>query len=230
MNRFIASIVLSLIALSSAKELQAVAAGTTAPAYELVTFSGETYSNYTQKGRPVLLVFWAPWCKVCQRDLPLLSEFYRRDKPGQLGVVSIGFADTRTNVERFVKERSGTFVYPTAYDEDRWVAQAFKVNATPTYVLLDAQGSVVLVHRGGGVLQNPQFREFLSTLNGCGSKQRRGHQPSPWSRKDDARLSFSDFSPGRIPCGPSLLFVSLRVAAGPLLPHVHNRSLAESAD
>ena len=163
MNPFILGIVLSLIAFSGPGKQKAGAA-TMAPAFELVTFSGENYSNQTQRGRPLLLVFWAPWCQVCQRDLPLLSEFYRHDKPAELGVVSIGFADNRSNVERFVKERSGTFVYPTAYDEDRWVAQAFKVNATPTYVLMDAQGSVALVHRGGGVLQNPQFREFLSTV------------------------------------------------------------------
>ena len=163
MNSFILGVVLSVIAFSGPGE-QRAAAATTAPAFELVTFSGESYSNQTQKGRPVLLVFWAPWCKVCQRDLPLLSEFYQHHKPTELAVVSIGFADTRSNVERFVKERPGTFVYPTAYDEDRWVAQAFKVNATPTYVLMDAQGSIALVHRGGGLLQNPPFQEFLSTL------------------------------------------------------------------
>jgi hypothetical protein len=80
-------------------------------------------------------------------------------------MVSIGFADTRTNVEQFVKGRADTFVFPTAYDEDRWVSQSFKINATPTYVLLDAQGTIALVHRGGGILQNPQFRNFLSTLS-----------------------------------------------------------------
>jgi thiol-disulfide isomerase/thioredoxin len=142
----------------------AATAGTAAPQFELVTFAGDSYSNDALKGKPTLLVFWAPWCKVCQSELPLLSEFYRAEKPASLGVVSIGFADTRTNVERFVHERAGIFVYPTAYDEDRWAAQAFRVNATPTYVLLDAQGTVALVHRGGGVLQNPQFREFLSRL------------------------------------------------------------------
>ena len=164
MNQFIASSVFCLIALVGASELHAAAVGTPAPMFELVTFSGETYSNHMQNGRSLLLIFWAPWCDVCQRDLPLLSEFYQRDKPPQLSVVSIGFADTRTNVERFAKERSGTFVYPIAYDEDRWVAQAFKVNATPTYVLLDDRGRVVLVHRGGGVLQNPQFRSYLQAM------------------------------------------------------------------
>ena len=96
----------------------------------------------------------------------LSGEFCRRDKPAQLGILSNWIRRHENNVERFVKERAGTFPFPSAYDEDRWMAQAFKVNATPTYVLLDAQGIVVLVHRGGGVLQNLQFREFLSTLKG----------------------------------------------------------------
>ena len=161
-----ASILLCLIALPSLAELKAESTGSTAPSFEMVTFGGEAYSKESLKGRPTLLVFWAPWCRVCQRDLPLLGEFYQRDKPAQLVILSIGFADTRANVERFVKERAGTFPYPSAYDEERWMAQAFKVNATPTYVLLDAQGSVALVHRGGSVLHNLQFREFLSTLKG----------------------------------------------------------------
>ncbi|BFU94857.1 MAG: putative Redoxin domain protein [Nitrospira sp.] len=142
------------------------AASSVAPAFELVTLSGEAYSHASLRGKPALLVFWAPWCKVCQRELPALASFYERDRPSALQVVSIGFADTRSNVEAFVKERAATFVFPTAYDEDRWTAQVFKVNATPTYVLLDARGDIVLVHRGGGILQNPQFREFLSTLKG----------------------------------------------------------------
>jgi thiol-disulfide isomerase/thioredoxin len=160
------SIVACLIALSVLTESKAATSNSPAPPFELVTFTGEACSNDSLKGRPVLLVFWAPWCRVCQRDLPLLGEFSRRDKPASLRILSIGFADTRTNVEQFVKERVDNFVFPTAYDEDRWVAQSFKINATPTYVLLDAEGHVVLFHPGGGILQNRQFREFLSGLAG----------------------------------------------------------------
>jgi len=134
------------------------------PPFELVTLAGEVYSHETIAGRPTLLVFWAPWCKVCQRELPKLSDFHQREKPARLHVISIGFADTRTNVEAFVKARPGTFVFPTAYDEDRWTAQAFNVNATPTSVLVDAQGRIVLVHRGAGILQNATFQKFLSAL------------------------------------------------------------------
>ncbi len=144
----------------------AEAAAPTAPPFEVVTFDGTGYSNASLKGKPALLVFWAPWCNVCRRELPEISRFYKEGRPDALEVVSIGFSDTRSNVEAFVKERADSFAFPAAYDEDRWVSQAFKVNATPTYVLLDDQGRIALVHRGGGVLQNPQFRQFLSTLAG----------------------------------------------------------------
>lgn len=137
-----------------------------APAFEIVTAGGDMFSNTTLKGRPALLVFWAPWCKVCQRELPELAKFYQDGKPQALHVLSIGFADLRANVEAFVEERPEVFVFPNAYDEDRWLAQTFRVNATPTYVVLDSEGHIALVHRGGGVLQNPKFREFLSTVKG----------------------------------------------------------------
>lgn len=166
MSRFLTtlSLGLSLFLFTDPTQLRATQTGQPAPAFELVTFGGELYSNESLKGQPVLLVFWAPWCNVCQRELPLLSAFSQHEKPAQFGIVSIGFADSRSNVERFVNERASTFIFPTAYDEDRWLAQAFKINATPTYVLLDGQGSIVLVHRGAGILQNGRFREFLTRL------------------------------------------------------------------
>jgi thiol-disulfide isomerase/thioredoxin len=136
----------------------------TAPTFDFVTLGGEAYSNKSLKGQPALLMFWAPWCNVCQRELPLMAQFHDHEKPSQLRLISIGFADGRRNVEEYVHSHQSTFVFPTAYDIDDDVAKAFKIMATPTYVLLDAQGRIVLVHRGGGLLRNAQFRELLSTL------------------------------------------------------------------
>jgi len=135
-----------------------------APAFEIVTASGETFSNTTLKGHPALLVFWAPWCNVCRRELPELATFHQDGKPQTLRMLSIGFADLRSNVEAFVKDHPEVFVFPNAYDEDRLLAQTFRINATPTYVALDAEGRIALVHRGGGVLQDPRSRKLLSTL------------------------------------------------------------------
>jgi thiol-disulfide isomerase/thioredoxin len=160
-----ASLIALVITISVALSSKAEAAGA-APSFEVVTLGGETFSKDSLKGHPTLLVFWAPWCKVCQRELPLLSQFTSKEKPAQLGVISIGFADSRGNVEAFVKAHPEAFAFPTAFDIDNDVAQAFKVTATPTLILLDGQGNIVLTHRGGGLLQNRQFKDFLSTLKG----------------------------------------------------------------
>ena len=163
--RTTACLMASVLALSVALSNKAEATAA-APSFEVVTLGGETFSKDSLKGHPTLLVFWAPWCKVCQRELPLLSQFTSKEKPAQLGVISIGFADSRGNVEGFVKAHPEAFAFPTAFDIDNDVAQAFKVTATPTLILLDGQGNIALTHRGAGLLQNRQFKDFLSTLKG----------------------------------------------------------------
>ncbi|WP_447983005.1 TlpA family protein disulfide reductase [Nitrospira sp. Nam74] len=142
------------------------AAEVQAPEFSVATLAGDGYTSAMLKGQPTLLAFWAPWCKVCQKELPALAEFSQHEKPAQLRILSIGFADSRGNVEEFVNARRGVFVFPTAFDEGNHMARSYRINATPTFVLVNDQGSVVLVHRGGGLLQNVHFREFLSTLKG----------------------------------------------------------------
>lgn len=142
------------------------AAEVAAPEFSVGTLTGDPYTSAMLKGQPTLLAFWAPWCKVCQRELPVLAEFSEHEKPAHLRILSIGFADSRGSVEDFVKARTALFVFPTAYDEGNQMARSYRINATPTFVLVDDRGYVVLVHRGGGLLQNVQFREFLSTLKG----------------------------------------------------------------
>lgn len=135
-----------------------------APEFEVVTLDGEPYSKASLRGQPTLLVFWAPWCHFCQRELPLLARFYQESKPEQLRILTIAFADTRANVEAYVESNPDTFVFPTAYDEDNRVAQTFGVNATPTFVVMNAQGDLILAHRGAGLRRNPQYQAFLGSL------------------------------------------------------------------
>lgn len=135
-----------------------------APEFQLQAFDGHTHSKSSLKGRPTLLVFWASWCRYCQIELPILAKFYQGNKPDQLQVLTIAFSDTLAHVEDYVASNPDTFVFPTAYDRDNVVAKAFGVNATPTFVVMDAQGDMILAHRGAGINRNPQYQEFLKSL------------------------------------------------------------------
>lgn len=135
-----------------------------APEFQLRAFDGHTYSKNSLQGRPTLLVFWAPWCRYCQMELPILAKFYQGNKPDQLQVLTVAFSDSLAHVEEYVTANPDTFIFPTAYDQDNEVAQAFGVNVTPTFVVMDAQGEMILAHRGAGINRNPQYQKFLKSL------------------------------------------------------------------
>ncbi len=135
-----------------------------APDFRVQGLTGETITKESLKGKPTLLMFWASWCGVCQKELPNLKTLYEQKKAKGLQAVAIGFDDEEANIRGYVQAHAATFAFPTAYDRNDQVSSAFGVRATPTFVLLDAQGRIALVHIGGGFLRNPVFQRFIQEL------------------------------------------------------------------
>jgi thiol-disulfide isomerase/thioredoxin len=137
-----------------------------APDFHLQTIDGKAVSKSSLNGQPTLMMFWAPWCHVCQVELPNIHDFHEAEavKPHGLQVLSVGFADAKENVVGYIHGHSDVFTFLSAYDVDNIVASDFKIRATPTFVLLDADGFVRLVHPGAGVLHNPKLLSFVEDL------------------------------------------------------------------
>jgi thioredoxin-related protein len=93
-----------------------------------------------------------------------VKALYEQHKAKGLQAVAIGFQDEEANIRGYVQAHQSTFIFPAAYDTRNQVSTLFKARGTPTFVLLDAQGRIVLVHTGGGVLENPAFQKFIKTL------------------------------------------------------------------
>lgn len=136
----------------------------TAPDFTVTTLDGKTISKSSLEGKPTLLIFWASWCGTCQRELPNVKALYEQHKAKGLQAVAIGFQDDEANIREYVKAHPSTFVFPAAYDLGHHVSTVFRARGTPTFVLLDAKGRIVLVHTGGGILQNPNLQTFIQTL------------------------------------------------------------------
>jgi thiol-disulfide isomerase/thioredoxin len=138
--------------------------GKEAPEFQAYTLEGYEVSKEALRGEPALLMFWAPWCGVCKRELPHLADFYETEKPDWLQVISVGGSDTHANVQAYVDEHPGVFVFHTVYDEEKIMASDFRVKAVPSYVLLDGKGNIILSHLGSGFLNKAAFRKFISSL------------------------------------------------------------------
>lgn len=132
--------------------------------FTVMTLDGKSITKASLEGKPTLLMFWASWCGTCQHELPNVKALYEQHKAKGLQAVAIGFQDEEANIREYVKAHQATFVFPAAYDSGNKLSTLFRARGTPTFVLLDAQGRVVMVHTGGGILQNPNLQKFIQTL------------------------------------------------------------------
>ena len=132
-----------------------------APDFEVSTLEGQYVSRFNLEGEQTLIMFWAPWCGVCRGELPKLAQYYHDDMPYNLQVLTIGTSASHREVKQYVREHPGTFIFPTAYDSNKTIAGDFGIRAFPTYVLLDRDGSILLVHRGSGILNDQEFHQLV---------------------------------------------------------------------
>ena len=87
------------------------------------------------EGRPVLLFFWATWCKPCKEAIPALERFAQEQ--GAV-VIAITREDQRT-VSRFLAaEGAPRFPFAVARDPDGEAHRLFAVDQTPVFALIDA--------------------------------------------------------------------------------------------
>jgi len=97
---------------------------------------------------PVVLDFWATWCKPCVKSFPELNALYKKYKNQGLTVVGINEDGSRSHakVKPFVSRLKIEF--PILIDEKNHVMRRFQAHSLPTTVLISPDGRVVLRHTG----------------------------------------------------------------------------------
>ena len=125
--------------------------------------NGGNYSLAQDKGKVVVLNFWAAWCAPCQVETPQFDLMYRQNKGKGVDFVGIDTKDIKSNAESFIKDHDITF--PIVYDEPGEAALALgnlPVQGMPFSVVIDKQSRVAGVYIGR---QSPaDLQPVLNTL------------------------------------------------------------------
>ena len=104
------------------------------------TLDGSQYDIDDDRGRWVVVNFFASWCIPCEVEHPEFIEFSERHADGSAQVVSVLFGDTAENAQRFFDERGGD--WPVIVDADTAPAD-FVVLQVPETFLVAPSGLVV---------------------------------------------------------------------------------------
>ncbi len=92
--------------------------------------------------KPLLLYFWASWCKPCRLITPqvaTLAEEYK-DRITVLGI-NVGGVDSLKDVKKYINRYKVT--YPLLIDSDNNTVEAYSIHAIPTVILLDKNGKIL---------------------------------------------------------------------------------------
>ncbi|MFT5500538.1 MAG: cytochrome c biogenesis protein CcmG/thiol:disulfide interchange protein DsbE [Woeseiaceae bacterium] len=98
------------------------------------------------KGKVVVVDFWASWCVPCRRSIPWLNNM--QEKYGDQGLVIIGVNEDTSEADfvEFLKNYPAHF--KTVRDTEGSLARKFDVVAMPSSFILDRDGNVVARHLG----------------------------------------------------------------------------------
>ena len=141
--------------------------GKPAPAFEVKTISGETFSLATLKGKPVLLDFWATWCRPWRRSMPVLEKISIEFKNSDLVILGVNTGEDREVVEEFLKKAQ--FEYPAVLSGESGILESYKVTAYPTFILIGRDGKIVANEVGFG--GEDQLRQMIDKAGLISKKQ-----------------------------------------------------------
>lgn len=98
------------------------------------------------RGRPVLLSFWATWCRYCQRQIPALNEAHDRYKAQGLVVLGVDVLEKEEKVSVAMKELGVS--YPVLLDDTGRIARLYRVRGIPFNLFIDPQGMISAIQPG----------------------------------------------------------------------------------
>lgn len=115
------------------------------------------------KGQPLLVYFWATWCKSCKHEVPELKALHEKYKDRKLRIVGIS-ADNTDKVRAFAKEYEINYTLLLGSNDAIELSRKLgnKVGGLPFAVIVDAKGE--LVHALLGETPPGRFEELVRPL------------------------------------------------------------------
>ena len=148
---------------SSALRRVGVQIGAEAPNFALWDLDGKAVSLRGQRGRVVLVNFWATWCGPCRIEMPGMESLYQEFNVKGFQILAVSTDLQGAAVTRPFKQEYG-LTFPILHDSDYRVGLQYGARTLPMSFLVDRRG--LIRHRifGSRDWDSPEARRLIEYL------------------------------------------------------------------
>ena len=119
------------------------------PNVQVKDISGKNFStqDISNDGKPIIISFWATWCKPCVKELSAIADVYEdwvEETGVKLVAVSIDNARSMKRVAPYVNGKA--WDYEVLLDPNSEFKRAMNVVNVPHVFLIDGKGNIVHQH------------------------------------------------------------------------------------
>ena len=134
--------------------------GYSAKNFSVSLVSGERFTLSDQRGKVILVDFWATWCEPCREDNRQLKEYYKEFKGKGFEIIAVSLDSSEKRLKEYIKEND--LEWKHVYTGHVWkdpVAVRYGVNSLPSYWLIDKRGVLRSVD-----LKGEELRQAIAIL------------------------------------------------------------------
>ncbi|TSA23518.1 MAG: TlpA family protein disulfide reductase [Bacteroidetes bacterium] len=119
------------------------------PAVDIQDLQGNPFntSHITNDGKPIILSFWATWCKPCIKEMTAIADVYD-DWVEETGVklVAVSIDDSRSSSMVAPLVNGKGWEYEVYLDPNGDFKRAMNVGLVPQTFIIDSDGNIVWQH------------------------------------------------------------------------------------
>jgi thiol-disulfide isomerase/thioredoxin len=110
-----------------------------APDFTLPSLDGPNLTLQEQRGRVVMINFWATWCGPCRVEMPHLSKLYEKYRGSGFTVLAVNIDEDPHKAASLAKQLGMRF--PVLLDTEKKVSRLYDLSTMPSSVLVDRDGA-----------------------------------------------------------------------------------------
>jgi len=119
------------------------------PSVEIKNLNGKIIntSQFDNNNKPIIISFWATWCKPCKQELENIHEVYEDwQEETNVKLIAISIDDSRNSAKIKPMVDAKGWEYEVYQDSNREFASKMGVNPIPHTFLLDGNKNIVYEH------------------------------------------------------------------------------------